>query len=673
MAKLTKDQVVTAVYRQINDAEGYDNDDLAAIRIGALDYYYNRPDAAPSVPGRSALQSSDVADMVEAVVAQMMPAFEMANIAEFEPRNEDDVEQCRLESDAVANVIMQQNNGYYELQQCIRDALLMRNGIIKVWIDEKESVDVQTLKNLTVLEYGDLMRQDAGDLKQVDKGISVEELEERDGFYDVRVTIKNVTRKLKVESIDPTNFMWQREYDSIYLQDAQFCCERSFPTRSDLIESGYKRSIVSKLKPGGSANNTQTNARDRDSNTRNYQGETPATDIMEFYECYIRLDVDGDGIAELLKIDVCDKQILDMQEMSFVPYASGTPFLQPHRFNGLGLYDKLRYVQDAKTATLRQLLDNQNAANNSRVGVVDGMVNMDDVTNSRPGGVVRMTGLDAIMPFPFNDIGPSAQSTLNYMDKIRSERGGASLDLQSAELQLAGETAHGVERQMSAKEQLAAMMTRTLAETLIRSTWVLVHASMRMYLPDPVSFRVTDQFVSVNPSEWVERNSLNVKAGLSLAERARKKAALEQIVMRQDILQQQGKFVSEEDIYNAQLDWAHVQGINDPERYFTDPQSEEAQLFNQQQAQQAQEQKAYQERLLALQQSIEERKANNEDSKVIEDARQFDENLRYEYWKEQQSTEVKETEIATELALRMVDSESDENGGGSGTPKRANG
>ncbi len=94
-------------------------------------------------------------------------------------------------------------------------------------------------------------------------------------------------------------------------------------------------------------------------------------------------------------------------------------------------------MQDAKTATLRQLLDNQNAANNARVIAVDGQVNMDDVVNSRPGDVVRTRSPDSIQPFPFTDIGASAQSTLAYLDKIRSERGGASLDLQSAELQIA--------------------------------------------------------------------------------------------------------------------------------------------------------------------------------------------------------------------------------------------
>jgi hypothetical protein len=392
--------------------------------------------------------------------------------------------------------------------------------------------------------------------------------------------------------------------------------------------------VVNGLNYGGNDTQIDSLARSQHSVRRHFQGETPAEDIIEFWECYVRLDVDGDGVAELMKVCLASSTILEKSPIEYIPYASGTPFLQAHRFNGLGLYDKLKNVQDAKTHTLRQLLDNQNHANNARVTVIDGQVNVDDVTNSRPGGVVRARAPDAVVPFPFTDIGPSAQNTLSYLDKIRSERGGASLDLQSAELQIAGETAHGVERQMSAKEQLAALMTRTLAETLIRQLYLLTHQALRMYIPEDLQFQVMDEFVQTNPGQWVERKNVQVRAGLSMAERMRKQAALEAIIVRQDALKQQGSYVSADDVYNAQLDWCRAQSIENPERYFTDPNSEEAQMFQQQQAQAQQEQNAMQQMLVDLQREFEERKADNADAKVHEDARQFDRELMFKIWQE---------------------------------------
>jgi hypothetical protein len=295
---------------------------------------------------------------------------------------------------------------------------------------------------------------------------------------------------------------------------------------------------------------------------------------------------------------------------------------------------------------------------------VDGQVNIDDVTNSRPGGVVRLRSPDSIVPFPFTDIGQSAQSTLDYLDKIRSERGGASLDMMNAQMQIAGDTAHGVERQMSAKEQVAAMITRSIAETLIKTTYQLVHRSLRLYVPDQMEFMASDNFVTADPSQWQERERCLVRGGLSPAERARKAATLEGIVAQQMQLMQAGEegvMYDKASMYNAFLDWSRASGVANPERYFIDPDSEEAIQAQQQRAQQQQEQMEAQaeeqNRLFEMQKMVEERAADTADAKVIEDARQFDDELEYKYTELGVKRELEETQMSVNTALKMVDNE----------------
>lgn len=629
--KLTEGELQAAVLQQIHDAEGYETDELAHMREKALDYYYNRKNIAPSLAGRSEIQSSDVADMVEAVIAQMMPAFETESVVEFEAMSEDDVEQARLETDAVNYVVMQASNGYYELQTAIRDALLMRNGLVKVYLDEKVEVRTDNYNMLTLQELGSLQMGALDSIDYVDNGYTVDVIDDDDVFFNVVVKTKETKRKVLAKAIDPTNFSWERDHDCIYLDDVRFCCERSLPTRGELIDMGYDARKVNRLNAGGNDTQLDSIARNQHSSRRNWRGSTPAEDVIEFFECYYRCDRNGDGVAELLKICIANKVLLTVEEADMVPYASGTAFLQPHRFNGLGLFDKLEYVQMGKTHSLRQWADNLNHTNNTRLGVVDGMVNLDDVVNSRPGGIVRMGAPDAIIPLDVKDVGPSAAGFLEYMDKTRSERGGASLDLQSAEMQIAGDTAHGVERQMSSKEQAAAMMCRTLAETLVRKTYQLVHEALRMYVPDDMTFKVGERFQSANPGDWQKRESLIVKAGLSVGERMRKQAALEKVIALHGQMKQNGEYVSADDSYNAQLDWCRCQGIDSPERYFTDPQSEEAQQAAQQAQAQAEQASQYQMMLVELQKQVEDRAADNADAKVMEDARQFNEELQFKY------------------------------------------
>lgn len=656
MPKMTDQQIVGAVESLIADAEGYETDELARMREDALNYYFNRDKIAPHGPGRSKQQSSDVADMIEAVVAQVLPAFEGDNVACFPPMSEDDVDQARLETDACAYVIMQQNNGHYEIQQAIRDALLLRNGVMKVYLDEKVDIETVSLQDVTDPQLAQIKLENVGKgLKDVDTGIQLVKAEETDkpGFHNVTLKYKTTDRKVCTKAVDIANFSWERDWDSIYLQECRFVAERSLPTRSELIERGYKKSVVNGLNYGGADTQVDALARNQNSARRHWQGETPAEDIIEFWECYVRMDMTGDGIASLYKVCIASSTLLEVAPIEYIPYASGTPFLQPHRFNGLGMYDKLKNVQDSKTSALRQWLDNQNNANNARVIAVDGQVNIDDVANSRPGGVVRARSPDAVVPFPYNDIGISAASTLAYLDKVRSERGGASLDMQSAEMQIAGETAHGVERQMTAKEQLAAMITRTLAETLLRQLYLLTHKALRMYVPDDLQFQVMDSFVATNPTEWPERKQVTIKAGLSMAERMRKRQALEGIIVRQDTMKQQGVYVSPDDQYNAQLDWCRVQGIDSPERYFTDPKSEEAQQAAMAQQQQHEQQMQYQQMLLDMQRNIEDRKADNEDAKVFEDARQHNSDMEFKYWEVMVKTIQQQVDQAVGAALTL--------------------
>jgi len=339
--------------------------------------------------------------------------------------------------------------------------------------------------------------------------------------------------------------------------------------------------------------------------------------------------------------------ILENEIVDFIPYATGTPFLQPHSLNGLGLFDRLKQVQDIKTAGLRNWIDNQKAVNNSRLAVDEKTTNINDATNSRPGGIVRTKGppANSIMPVPVTDVGNSAAALLEYADKMRSEAGGASLDLQAAELQIAGDTAHGVERQMSSKEQLAAMMSRTLAETLIRTTWLLTHMAARSWLNSPVASRRGGREVSSNPAEWGARSRINMKTGLSVAERGQMQGQLQTIIQQQTAAIGQGLagvLTDVPQLYNALLDWSRAGLIDNGERYWINPQSKEAQQRQQQSQQKQQQQQQQAVQIAAMAATAEQNAAK---ISAIQDQVQANQDRQFDYWKEALHAAVEELKL----------------------------
>src|SRR3546814_14159607 len=62
----------------------------------------------------------------------------------------------------------------------------------------------------------------------------------------------------------------------------------------------------------------------------------------------------------------------------------------PYKVIGLSFYDLMEDLQRIKTALTRQVLDNVYLTNNPMKEVVAGRVNLDDLLNTKIGGIVRV-------------------------------------------------------------------------------------------------------------------------------------------------------------------------------------------------------------------------------------------------------------------------------------------
>lgn len=551
-------QTVALLRRQITAAQD-NGPDPEHLKL-AVDYYYGRP-RGDEVTGRSQVQSLDVADMVHAVMAQILPSFTQDSICQFEPDGQDDDAMARLESDAVNRVIMESNRGYTVLSAAIKDALLLKNGIVKAYLDE------------------------SGD-----------------------------QRRIAIEAVDPLKFVVCVDQQSPLLDRySGFCAEQKDYTRQQLIDLGFDREQIARISAGADTENgPPAGVRGRQGQDPSYAEAGWANETVTVWECYGYLPDETDSsTAQFYRCLLGGQELLLKEPADTVPYAAGSGFPEPHKFWGLSLYDRLKTVQDAKTAIQRQWLDNLGNCNNTRSAMND-RVNMDDYTDTRPGGAVRVEGAgpvqDSIMPLGVIDAGPAAASFLQYMDQVRADRGGAALQMANAEAQLMGASigSQGVDRIYSVQEAMAGMIARNLAETLMRSLFLLVHTTLRNEYGEPLTLRLADQWVMVDPSQWRPRDRVNIKSGLSPGEKARKQAALAQVIAYQwQTIQagQDGVMVTLQNLYNAYLDWSSSMELEAGEKYFTDPQSQTAAagIQSKQQLQQQQQQMALGQQQIEMQ------------------------------------------------------------------------
>jgi hypothetical protein len=136
------------------------------------DRYYNGDMEMdlPAEDGRSSAISSDVQDTIEGLMPHLMDIFAGSDeVVRFEPVGPEDEQGAQQETDYVNHVFMQQNPGFMVMYAFIKDALLLKNGIVKVWWDEREEEEKETYCDLSDDQFAYLAQAVA----QPDSGLEI--------------------------------------------------------------------------------------------------------------------------------------------------------------------------------------------------------------------------------------------------------------------------------------------------------------------------------------------------------------------------------------------------------------------------------------------------------------------------------------------------------------------
>jgi hypothetical protein len=565
--------------------------------IDPLNYYLGNP-TGTEIEGRSSLISTDVADAIEWIIPQIMKSFTQNNeVVIFDPIGPDDEKQAELESEFVYDILMKQNDGFVLIHQFVKDALMQRNGILKAYYEDEEEV---TTENYTGLVQEQLQ------MLVADKTVEILELSEVQEYdpssqpistYNVKIKITNTNRKICIDPVPPEQFRVSNQHNSINLNKARFTSHIVTKSVSDLIEEGYDPEIVQNLAQADLLRSSyRFGAQHENTLIPATFTEDISSKLVDVCECFLKLDMDGDGIATLMKVTVGNSMpptvVLSKEEVDDNPWIACTAIIMSHKFKGLSIYDRLKQIQDNKTALLRNIMDNVYLQNNQRNIIIEGQVNIDDMLVSRPGGIIRAKRLDAITPLQTPLLGDAGLNMMNYLDGIRAGRVGVSSEGNASpqDIGVSSIGSEGVERLMTAKEELVGLIIRVIAETGIKPLCIKLRDLAVKHLDVAQDFKFRGEWVQVNPSSWKPRQKTTVRVGTGTGDHKAQLAAVTQIAMMQkEIMQMPGQALcNPTKIYSALDDLCKFSGLKGATRYFIDPGSPEGQQASQQ-AQQSQQ------------------------------------------------------------------------------------
>jgi hypothetical protein len=424
---------------EIDNAIGYINTETVEERRNAL-MSYNREPYGNEVEGRSTIVTGEVAEAIDGALPQLIRIFTQSdNVVRFEPKAPGDEEAAKQATEYCNWVLMNDNPGFEVFHTWFKDALLQKNGVIKVWWNDETDVTKEKYENLSDEELTMLLSDGTMEIVSQEQvqvgempsmipdpatGMPVQVMQP---IFAYNVKVKKINKKgsVKVENVPPEEFLISKKTRRI--ADSPFVAHRKLTTRSELIAMGFKAKEIDELPAYDDLTFTPERV------ARFPNGEQPddpsldaSMDEIETFECYIRTDYDGDGIAELRRVFYAGSTILENEEADFIPFCSVCPIPMPHKFFGHSLADRVSDIQKIKTTITRQMLDNLYLSNNARMAVVDGQVNLDDMLTVTPGGIVRVKNPQAITPLTVPLVANQAFPMLGYMDEVQQKRTGVT-------------------------------------------------------------------------------------------------------------------------------------------------------------------------------------------------------------------------------------------------------
>ena len=587
------------------------------------------------VPGRSKIQSGDVADMLDHVQAEIQPMYAVEELVRIHAEGPGDEEQADQETQALNWYWRERLRGFEALDEAIQDGLLSRNGYLKVWYEESFGLPYEETFEGTDLQIDAALSELVGDLDRPDariEPISLETLQAevsetvivqdptdlatmavpvvyQPAIYRAVLKVTPIIREVKGQSIAPEDLFISQDAVDSNMQKPRFVAHRRRMSRQDVKQLGIDPRQVDFMPATSAYDQDVRTARKSDYNTYSRHAPHRSGETVDLFECWYRIDRDGDGIPELWHyFHGGNREVLDWApvegedegettaEMVRVrPIASGCPMRVAHRHQGRSLFDKEQQIEDTKRHLIRQMDDNLAWANDAGMVVGPGVQREDLESTEIPRFIRSKQGVDQVRELTYHNIVGDSLAGLAYFDKMRKERGGSAIEMSSAEMPV-GRAAYTQERIMSAMEKLLAMYARNFANTLIRDTFVLLHQQLKL-LPGKMAFESGDEWAETEPRLWMDRNRFSVTMGLSDGDKMRLNHGYDQIIAigNQDMQTAPGVIIDYAAQYEARVGKAKALGLPDPESYSVNPESPQAQM-----ALQARQQQADQDRQLAL-------------------------------------------------------------------------
>ena len=494
--KVTDEQLINLIEAGVQNSVGdwLNSSDLTRERLRSTYEFAGVPEFHLAPQGVSTIVDTSTTETVEAYTAVITDLFlSSSSLARFVPYDESPGAYMKAKdaSTLVNYCIFKQNNGWEQLQTWIKSALLWKNGIIRWDYIEDYEYKFEEYEKISQTKLDELLADDdveiVGSLQfenDVEEA-NVQNTEAELVYVNVRIKRKIDKSRVKIENIPPENFRISRDAKSI--EEAVFVGLQTDMTRSEirkhwphvaenLSEDEWNELGHNEQWLGNSRYSEDIAARKFVTGQEYWQGSVSqdlfpleANREVTVTECWIRVDRDGDGVAELKHFIIAGTHILYEEDVEMIPLASLSPIDIPYEFYGLSIADFTRSSTLASTAILRGFVENVYLTNYAPKLADPNVVDFSALQNMKPKQIVPTNGnpAAAVQPLPPETISTGTGPLLEHLQLIKEQATGMSKAAQGLNdaLYVSGNSEQKLQAVQSASQKRIQHIARRFAET----------------------------------------------------------------------------------------------------------------------------------------------------------------------------------------------------------------
>ena len=517
--KITDEELINLIESGVNNSTGkwLNSSELTRERQKATWEYAGVPTGHLAPQGVSTIVDTSTTETVEAylaVISDLM--FSNGKLARFVPYGDNVTDMMNAnKASAITNYcIFKKNDGWNILNTWVKASLLWKNAIIR-WdyvedfeyiFEEYDEISEEKLDQVLAEDSAEIV----GDLIQ--KSSTTQGV-----FYeDVRIRKKMDYSRVKLENIHMENFRITRNATSI--EDATFIGVQTLMTRSEIRKQWPE--VADKVEDWDdlAGTNWGTDYTEEKATRKEVVGLEYWSDQREdetlpleanrevaVTECWLKVDRDGDGIAELKHFMIAGTTILFEEDTDMIPLASICPFEMPYEFYGLSIADMTRSSTLASTAILRGFVENTYLSNYSPKLADPNVVDFSALQNLKPKQIIPTNGnpATAVAPLPPETISTGTVPLLEYLQMHKEQATGMSKAAQGLNdtLYVSGNSEQKVAQVQTASQKRIQHIARRFAETGFKRLCMGVYKTMQSQMKMMPYKDQSGLYATIDPSE----------------------------------------------------------------------------------------------------------------------------------------------------------------------------